>query len=75
MEVAIDFLKTKAREPGLKGRAEFQEARVRELLDLARFGKTLLDTLIREAKVDGSPLTDLLFGGFRKAVSVSSFRP
>jgi len=66
MEDAIDFLKTKAAEPGSKGRAEFQEARVRELLDLARFGKTLLDTLIQEAKVDGSPLMDVLLGGSAK---------
>jgi hypothetical protein len=66
MEDAIDFLKTKAREPGSKGRAELQEARVRELLDLARFGKTLLDTLIQEAKVDGSPLMDVLLGGSGK---------
>ena len=66
MEDAIDFLKEKAREPDSKERAEFQEARVRELLDLARFGKQLLDTLIKDAKVDGSPLMNVLLGGSDK---------
>ncbi len=66
MEDAIDFLKEKARESDSKERAEFQEARVRELLDLARFGKQLLDTLIKDAKVDGSPLMNVLLGGSDK---------
>ncbi len=63
MEDAIDFLKTKAKEPESRERARFQEQRVRELLDLARFGKQLLDTLIKDAKVDGSPLMNVLLGG------------
>ena len=64
MEDAIKFLKTKAKEePESRARAEFQEQRVRELLDLARFGKQLLDTLIKDAKVDGSPLMNVLLGG------------
>jgi DNA-binding transcriptional regulator GbsR (MarR family) len=63
MEDAIDFLKQKAADPESKARAEFQQERVRELLDLARFGKTLLDTLIKEAKVDGSALMNVLLGG------------
>jgi DNA-binding transcriptional regulator GbsR (MarR family) len=63
MEDAIQFLKEKAKEePEARTRAEFQEARVRELLDLARFGKQLLDTLIKDAKVDGSPLMSMLLG-------------
>ena len=66
MEDALDFLKRKAREPESKARAEFQEERVRELLDLARFGKTLLDTLIKEGKVDGTPLMSVLLGGSNK---------
>lgn len=39
---------------------------MRELLDLARFGKQLLDTLIKDAKVDGSPLMNVLLGGSGK---------
>jgi DNA-binding transcriptional regulator GbsR (MarR family) len=62
MEDAIQFLKEKAKEPESKARAQFQEQRVRELLDLARFGKQLLDTLIKDAKVDGSPLMNILLG-------------
>ena len=66
MEDAIRFLKEKAKEPESKARAQFQEERVRELLDLARFGKQLLDTLIKDAKVDGSPLMNVLLGGSGK---------
>ena len=63
MEDAIEFLKQKAKEPESRERAKFQQQRVRELLDLARFGKQLLDTLVRDAKVDGSPLMSVLLGG------------
>jgi len=66
MEDAIDFLKGKAREPESRGRAQFQQERVRELLDLARIGKQLLDTLVKDAKVDGSPLMNVLLGGSDK---------
>jgi len=66
MEEALDFLKKKAKDPASKERAELQEAKVRELLDLARVGKTLLDTLIQEAKVDGTPLLGVLLGGSNK---------
>jgi hypothetical protein len=31
-------------------------------LDLARLGKQLLDALIKDAKVDGSPLMSVLLG-------------
>jgi DNA-binding transcriptional regulator GbsR (MarR family) len=63
MEDAIRFLKDKAKEPEERARAQFQEERVRELLDLARLGKQLLDALIKDAKVDGSPLMKVLLGG------------
>ena len=66
MEDAIEFLQKKAKEPQSRERAKFQEERVRELLDLARFGKQLLDTLVRDAKVDGSPLMSVLLGGSEK---------
>ena len=63
MEDAIRFLNDKAKEPEERVRAQFQEERIRELLDLARLGKQLLDALIKEAKVDGSPLMKVLLGG------------
>lgn len=66
MEDAIRFLKDKAQEPEERARAQFQEERIRELLDLARLGKQLLDALIRDAKVDGSPLMNVLLGGADK---------
>ena len=66
MEDAIAFVKDKAKEPGERVRAEFQEERIRELLDLARLGKHLLDALIKDAKVDGSPLMKVLLGGTDK---------
>jgi DNA-binding transcriptional regulator GbsR (MarR family) len=66
MEDAIRFLKDKAREPQERARAQFQEARIRELLDLARLGKQLLDALVKDAKVDGSPLMSVLLGDAEK---------
>jgi len=63
MEDAIRFLQDKARAPEERARAQFQEERIRELLDLARFGKQLLDALIKDGKVDGSPLMNVLLGG------------
>jgi len=63
MEDAIQFLRDKAKEPEERSRAQFQEARIHELLDLARLGKQLLDALIKDAKVDGSPLMKVLLGG------------
>ena len=66
MEDAIRFLNDKAQQPEERARAQFQEERIRELLDLARLGKQLLDALIKEAKVDGSPLMAVLLGGSEK---------
>ncbi len=66
MEDAIRFVKDKAKEPQERARAQFQEARIRELLDLARLGKQLIDALIKDAKVDGSPLMSVLLGEAEK---------
>jgi DNA-binding transcriptional regulator GbsR (MarR family) len=66
MEDAVGFLKDKAKEPEERARAQFQEERIRELLDLARLGRQLLDALIKDAKVDGSPLMKVLLGGADK---------
>ncbi len=66
MEDALEFLRAKAKSEDDRARAKFQEERVLELLDLARLGKQLLDALIKEAKVDGSPLMKVLLGGAGK---------
>jgi DNA-binding transcriptional regulator GbsR (MarR family) len=66
MQDAIEFLERKAKDPEAQARAKFQQERVRELLDLARLGKQLLDALVKEAKVDGSPLMNVLLGGSDK---------
>ena len=63
MRDALDFLEERAREPGHQERAAFQRTRVRELLDLAQVGRQLLDALIKDAKVDGTPLMKVLLGG------------
>ena len=66
MEDAIQFLNDKAKNPEERARAQFQEERIRELLELARLGKQLLDALVKDAKVDGSPLMNVLLGGSEK---------
>ena len=66
MEDAIGFLQDRAKQPEERARAQFQETRIRELLDLARLGKQLLDALVKDAKVDGSPLMNVLLGGTGK---------
>jgi transcription elongation GreA/GreB family factor len=66
MEDAIQFLNDKAENPEERARARFQEERIRELLELARLGKQLLDALVKDAKVDGSPLMNVLLGGSEK---------
>ena len=62
MEDALEFLREKKTSGQDRARAEFQEERVRELLELARLGKQLLDALVKDAKVDGSPLMEVLLG-------------
>ncbi len=63
MRDALDFLDDKARGSGNRDRADFQRTRVRELLDLAQVGRQLLDALVKDAKVDGTPLMKVLLGG------------
>jgi DNA-binding transcriptional regulator GbsR (MarR family) len=66
MEDALQFLRDKAKSDEDRARARFQEERIRELLDLARLGRQLLDALIKDARVDGSPLMNVLLGGTEK---------
>lgn len=63
MRDAVQYANDKAQAPENQQRAEFQKERIRELLDLAQIGKQLLDALIKDAKVDGTPLLKILLGG------------
>jgi DNA-binding transcriptional regulator GbsR (MarR family) len=66
-EEALRFLdgKATAEDPADRARAELQIGRIRALLDLARMGKTLLDGLLKNAKLDVEPLTRLVLGSRR----------
>jgi hypothetical protein len=62
MEEAIEYAEAKGEATGQQERAAFQEARIRELLELARIGSQLLENLVRDARVDGSALMKVLLG-------------
>lgn len=47
-------------DPATRARAELQYERIRQLLELARLGKKLLDTLLATAKLDAEPLVRFL---------------
>ena len=49
-----------ASDKATRARAELQHQRISQLLDLARLGKTLLSTLLTDAKVDAEPLVRFL---------------
>ena len=66
MRDALQYLNEKAQAQEDQRRAEFQRERIRELLDLAQIGKQLLDALVKDAKVDGTPLMKVLLGGNEK---------
>ncbi|MDH3625186.1 MAG: hypothetical protein OES69_09465 [Myxococcales bacterium] len=66
MRDALQYVNDKAEAQKDESRAEFQRERIRELLDLAQIGKQLLDALVRDAKVDGTPLMKVLLGGNEK---------
>lgn len=52
-------LKTSS-DPATRARAELQYERIRQLLELARLGRKLLDTLLATAKLDAEPLVRFL---------------
>lgn len=66
MRDALQFVNERAETEKDRSRAEFQRQRIRELLDLAQIGKQLLDALVKNAKVDGTPLMKVLLGGNEK---------
>jgi len=47
-------------DPKTRQRAELQYERIRQLLELAKLGKRLLDTLVATAKIDAEPLVRFL---------------
>ena len=47
-------------DPAIRARAELQHERIRQLLELARLGRRLLDTLLATAKLDAEPLVRFL---------------
>jgi HTH-type transcriptional regulator, glycine betaine synthesis regulator len=49
-----------ASDPKTRARAELQYERIKQLLELARLGKRLMDTLVATAKVDAEPLVRFL---------------
>lgn len=63
MEDAIEYAQRKAQTDAHRHRAEFQEQRIQELLELARLGRQLLDSLVKDAQVDGTALMKVLLGG------------
>ncbi|MEM7434548.1 MAG: hypothetical protein AAF436_05300 [Myxococcota bacterium] len=63
MRDALQYVGDKREAPEARSRADFQRERIRELLDLAQIGKQLLDALVKDAKVDGTPLMKVLLGG------------
>ncbi len=54
--------RVRSRDAAERRRAEVQRDRIRQLLDLARLGKRLLDALVNNARVDASPLLKVLLG-------------
>ena len=62
MEEAIEYTRRKAEAADDPSRAEFQEKRIGELLELARLGRQLLDSLVKDARVDGTALMKVLLG-------------
>ena len=47
-------------DPKIRARAELQYERIKQLLELAKLGKRLLDTLLATAKMDAEPLVRFL---------------
>jgi DNA-binding transcriptional regulator GbsR (MarR family) len=52
----------KARDPAERARARLQRDRIKQLLELARLGRSLLEALVTKGRVDASPLIRILLG-------------
>lgn len=55
----LDKLRLSA-DPKIRARAELQYDRIKQLLELAKLGKKLIDTLLATAKLDAEPLVRFL---------------
>ena len=60
-EALVDVAKLRgSSDPKTRARAELQYERIKQLLELAKLGKRLLDTLLATAKMDAEPLVRFL---------------
>jgi len=64
MEEALDHLRPRAKSSDRqeRARARMQQQRIRQLLELAKLGRDLLDALLKRARVDATALVDVLLG-------------
>jgi HTH-type transcriptional regulator, glycine betaine synthesis regulator len=58
----LESVAAHAKDEKTKARAELQRERIRQLLELAKLGQSLLDALLSTAKLDAGPLVRLLLG-------------
>ena len=61
-------------EESQRGEAAFQAERIAQLLDLARLGRSLLDRLLKSARVDASPLLRVLLGAAKRVADSEGSR-
>jgi DNA-binding transcriptional regulator GbsR (MarR family) len=60
-EALVEVAKlTKSPDPKTRARAELQYARIKQLLELAKLGRRLIETLLATAKIDAEPLVRFL---------------
>lgn len=67
---ALDFAERKrdaSGDPATLARAHRQIARIRQLLELARLGRQLVEAFVQKGAVDASPLLSVLLGGTRES--------
>jgi hypothetical protein len=67
LEDAMDHAKERATssDPAERARARSQVDRIRQLLQLAKLGRRLLDALVERGQVDASALSRVLLGPSR----------
>jgi DNA-binding transcriptional regulator GbsR (MarR family) len=58
----LDTIRRTSGDAAARARAELQQARITQLLELARLGRRLIDALVSTAKVDAEPLVRFLLG-------------
>jgi DNA-binding transcriptional regulator GbsR (MarR family) len=58
----LDRVQRTAPDAETRARAELQQARITQLLELSRLGLRLIDALVSTAKIDAEPLVRFLLG-------------